>query len=208
MAEGTRTLWGRYGHTVRQFFKFGVVGGSGVLVNMLVVILLRRMYPHYDDPLLGLPGTDFNIRIYHVYMTIAFIVANTWNYQLNRWWTFRSKHLGSWWKSYIPFLASGVTSLLVSLLVSTLMLNPTSPLALPPEVFDDSTGLRTRLYWANLTGTLIATPVNFVLSKLWVFRGVRARNVRARQEVDGATDAADTTRAADTTADRRAEPGA
>lgn len=175
-----KSFWAKYGYTIRQFFKFGVVGGSGVLVNLLVVIICKKIYPHYETPLFNLFGTPWSIRLYHLYATVAFLVANTWNYQLNRMWTFRSRHHGGWLRGFFPFLAAGLAAFVVNVIVQTLLINPTSPIALPREVFDDSNGFRTLLYWATLIGTLVATPFNFVLSKLWVFAGVRAKNVRTK----------------------------
>lgn len=174
-------LWQKYGYSVRQFLKFGLVGGSGVLVNLVVVIICKKIYPHYELALFSLGRTPWNIRVYHLYATVAFLVANTWNYQLNRMWTFRSAHHASWLRGFFPFLAAGLAAFVVNLVVQTLLINPTSPLALPRDVFNDSNGLRTLLYWATLIGTVVATPFNFVLSKLWVFASVRAKNVRAKE---------------------------
>ncbi|MFW2211058.1 GtrA family protein [Corynebacterium amycolatum] len=58
----------------------------------------------------------------------------------------------------------------MNLVVITLLTNPTSPLALPVDIFDDSTGFRNRLYWANLIGVILGTPANFILNKIWAFR--------------------------------------
>ena len=56
----------------------------------------------------GIPLTAFHVRWYHGYSTVAFLVANLWNFQLNRMWTFRSTHHARWWKEYWPFLAVGL----------------------------------------------------------------------------------------------------
>ncbi|MFC5089366.1 GtrA family protein [Corynebacterium aquatimens] len=158
---------------LREFIKFGVVGGSGVIVNLATVYVVTKLLDASgitaDDVFTSLAGTRFNIRWYHVIMTIAFVVANTWNYQLNRSWTFRKLPQRSWISGYFPFLATGILAFLVSLTVSTLLMNPTSLLALPPEIFDDSSGLRTRVYWAAAISTLVAMPVNFVINKIWTF---------------------------------------
>ena len=57
-----------------------------------------------------LPLTDFNVRWYHVYSTIAFLVANLWNFQLNRWWTFRSAKHSGWLREYLPVPRRSVCS--------------------------------------------------------------------------------------------------
>ena len=141
--------WGvRFTRALRQFIKFGLVGGSGTLVNLAVAALSKKIAGwtagiHENDAFLNLLGTSFHIRWYHVFMTIAFLVANTWNYQLNRMWTFRSREMASWWRGFFPFLATGLVAFVVSQVVATLLMNPTSPIALSSEIFDDSSGLRT-----------------------------------------------------------------
>jgi putative flippase GtrA len=156
--------------------RFGVVGASGVLVNLLVVVLWNRLGPHPEALAVDLPFTQFNVRWYHVFSTTAFGVANLWNFQLNRWWTFRSARRAPWRREYPPFLAVGLLAQVVGLGVLTLLMHPHSPLSLPADVLDDSTGFRTRLYWAQLVAVLVVTPVSFVLNKIWTFRTVRTRD--------------------------------
>ena len=48
-----------------------------------------------------------------------------------------------------------------------------SPISLSTSVFDDSTGLRNRLYWSQLIVIGLVTPLSFVLNKLWTFAAVR-----------------------------------
>ena len=57
----------------------------------------------------------------------------------------------------------------VTAAVTTLLMNPTSPLHLPDSVFDDSSFLRDRLYWANGVGIIVSTPVTFLVNKYWTF---------------------------------------
>jgi membrane fusion protein (multidrug efflux system) len=54
-----------------------------------------------------------------------------------------------------------------------------SPISLPTDSLDDSTGLRTRLYWAQLIVIAVVTPLSFVLNKLWTFAAVRTRRLEA-----------------------------
>ena len=184
MASSARSA--RYGVAMRQFIKFGLVGGTGVVVNTIIAILVRKAGLEWGvnehDVFVNLLGTRWNIRWSHVYATIAFLVANVWNYQLNRSWTFRIKNRPNWFRQFGPFLLAGISGWLVSLVAITLLTNPTSPVALPVEIFDDSTGLRTRFYWANLIGVLLGTPANFLINKLWTFR---TRPSRRRRRRDG-----------------------
>jgi putative flippase GtrA len=162
--------------------RFAVVGLSGVFVNMAVLILAYKLGPPHEDAIVGLPFSDFNVRWYHVYSTIAFMVANLWNFQLNRTWTFQSARHASWWREYWPFLAVGCLGQLVGLLLLTLLMHPGSPIALSTSVFDDSTGFRTRLYWAQLIVIAFVTPLSFVLNKLWTFNAVRPLHRAEREE--------------------------
>jgi putative flippase GtrA len=166
-------LFVRHRHNWVLLLRFGLVGASGVLVNMLTLIVVKKLGPHFDEAIVGIPATQFNIRWYHVYSTVAFLVANLWNFQLNRRWTFRSAGHARWWTEYWPFLAVGLLGQLIGLGLLTLLMHPDSALALPATVFDDSTGLRTRLYWAQLIVIGVVTPLSFVLNKLWTFAAVR-----------------------------------
>lgn len=166
-------LFVRHRHNWGLLFRFGLVGGSGVVVNTLVVILLKRSGPGYNNVFLDLPLTDFNVRWYHLYSMVAFLVANLCNFQLNRRFTFRSAEHSGWWREYGPFLTVGLVGQLIGLGILTLLMHPGSIVSLPSNVFDDSTGLRTKLYWANLIMVAFTVPITFVLNKLWTFSSVR-----------------------------------
>lgn len=159
-----------------QLFRFGVVGASGVLVNMVTLILVKKLGPGFDEAVIGLPASDFNVRWYHLYSTAAFFVANLWNFQLNRTWTFQSSRHAAWWREYWPFLAVGLAGQLIGLGLLTLLLHPGSFLSLPTSLLDDSTGFRTRLYWAQLLVIGVVTPLSFVLNKVWTFAAVRTHH--------------------------------
>jgi putative flippase GtrA len=150
-----------------------VVGGSGVIVNLITLVVLRRIGPHFDDAVVGLGSSGFNLRWYHVFSTVAFLVANLSNFQLNRSWTFRSSRVSGWWHEYWPFLAVGFGGQVVGLAMLTLLMHPHSPVSLPTDVFDDSSGLRNRLYWSQLIVIALVMPVSFVFNKLWTFAAVR-----------------------------------
>ena len=69
---------GETGHALRQFLQFGVVGASGFAVNVAVVYLLRGA--------VGLAWAGL----------IAYFVAATTNWALNRVWTFRGARRDGW----------------------------------------------------------------------------------------------------------------
>jgi putative flippase GtrA len=181
----------RHRHNWSLLFRFGLVGGSGVLVNMIVLIVCNKLGPDAHQVFWHVPATDFNVRWYHVYSTVAFMVANLSNFQLNRWWTFKSAGHAGWWREYVPFLVVGLLMLAVNLGIVTLLLHPGSPLALSTSVFDDSTGLRTRLYWAQLIAIAVVTPLSFLLNKVWTFSAVRGRHGRQPEEANESALSAD-----------------
>ena len=124
----------RHRHNVVLLVRFGVVGASGVLVNLVTLVLVKRLGPGFDEAVLGLPIGEFNLRWYHVYSTIAFFVANLWNFQLNRSWTFRSAgHTRRGGRSTCPFLAVGLAGQAIGLALLTSLLHPHSLLSLPTD---------------------------------------------------------------------------
>ena len=163
---------GRKRKVMRQFIRFGLVGASGFIVNQAVFVLSKKI-GHWGwrldelQPFLNLMGTPFHLRWYHIFSIIAFVVANVWNFVLNRYWTFSGTDHKRWWRQLPQFMAVGVFGLLITLLISTALVNPESPVALPEHIFDNSTGLRTRSYWGNFIGVMLAVPSNFLFNKLW-----------------------------------------
>lgn len=127
---------------VRQFVKFGIVGASGFLVNLVVFTLLQRVVPYHTRPLQ-----------YNVIYTLAFLAGGVSNYYFNRIWTFRST--GHAVREGAQFLSVSAIALLVGLGVSALV----SPWL--------GHGHRT---W--FVATLAGIFVNFFLNKYWTFRHI------------------------------------
>ncbi|MBO1031765.1 GtrA family protein [Tessaracoccus sp. SD287] len=173
----SETNFQRSGRHLRQFIKFGVVGGSGIVVNLAVTVVLKWLVPHYQERVFAIPATPFGVYWYHVIAVAAFVVANTWNYQLNRSWTFRATATHTpWWSGLGSFMSIGLVALAVGLGIQTLLLKTDSPLYLGRiDWLDDSNGLRTKLYWATLIQIGVTMPINFVVNKLWTFRSARFR---------------------------------
>jgi putative flippase GtrA len=166
----------RHGHNWVLLFRFALVGASGVFVNLFVAIMCKKLGPDVNGIFIDLPFTDLNVRWYHAYSTIAFLVANLWNFELNRLWTFRSAKHAGWFHEYFPFLTVGILAQAVGLGILTLLMHPQSIFSLPPTIFDDSTGFRTRFYWAQLITIAIVTPLSFLLNKFWTFSAVRGKH--------------------------------
>ncbi|WP_238343015.1 GtrA family protein [Nocardioides cynanchi] len=174
----TETL-SRTRRNAAQFVRFALVGGTGVVVNLVALVIVKRLGPDPEVALFALRPTSFHVRWYHLYSTAAFVVANLWNFQLNRSWTFRSGKHARWVKEYWPFFAVGLLGQAIGLVLLTLLMHHGSPLSLPTDPLDDSSGLRTRLYWAQLIVIVVVTPLSFVLNKLWTFAAVRTRHLDA-----------------------------
>lgn len=128
---------------VRQFVKFGIVGFSGFLVNLIVFTVLQRLVPNH-----GARGP------YLAIYSIAFLAGGVSNYFLNRIWTFRSTgHAG---KEGAQFMTVSVIALVVGLGVSELV---------APRFGHG----HTTWFLATCSGIV----VNFFLNKYWTFRSVR-----------------------------------
>ena len=127
---------------VRQFVKFGIVGTSGFLVNLLVFTLLQLTLPVAERP-----------RAYYVLFSVGFLAGGFSNYFLNRIWTFRSQ--GHAVREGAQFLTVSAIALCVGLIVSFL--------AAP-------TLGRGHMLW--FVSTVAGIFVNFFVNKYWTFRSV------------------------------------
>lgn len=127
---------------VRQFVKFGIVGASGFIVNLVIFTLLQRVVPNHMEA-----GP------YYAIYSIAFLAGGVSNYFLNRSWTFRSTgHAG---KEAAQFLSVSVLALIVGLIVSAIV---------APAL---GHGHKT-WFVATVSGII----VNFFVNKYWTFRSV------------------------------------
>ena len=140
MHNSITQIAGRRG--TRQFVKFGIVGLSGTIVNLVIFTLLQRVDPDHALPM------HFNI-IY----SIAFLTGGVSNYWLNRVWTFRST--GHAVREGAQFLTVSAIALAVGLIASWLV---------APYL---GHGHKT---W--LVGTVAGIFVNFFVNKYWTFKHV------------------------------------
>lgn len=127
---------------MRQFIKFGVVGASGFVVNLIVFTLMQRAIPSHAQPV-----------PYYIIYSVSFLAGGVSNYYFNRVWTFRST--GHAVKEGAQFLTVSVMALLVGLIVS----------ALVAPYFGH--GHKT---W--FIATVSGMVVNFFLNKYWTFKDV------------------------------------
>jgi putative flippase GtrA len=125
---------------VRQFLKFGLVGASGFVVNLVIFTLLQRVIPNH-----AAAGP------YNVIYSIAFLSGGVSNYFLNRAWTFRSSgHVG---REGLSFMTVSVLALIVGLIASA--------------VFARWLGHGHKTWFLS---TVAAMVVNFFVNKYWTFR--------------------------------------
>ena len=127
---------------IRQFVKFGIVGASGFLVNLIVFTILQRIVPDHTRPLQ-----------YNLIYSFAFLAGGVSNYYLNRVWTFRST--GHAVREGAQFLTVSVVALVVGLIVSA---------AVSPWL---GHGHKT---W--FVATVAGIFVNFFLNKYWTFKHI------------------------------------
>ena len=184
MSEQTRG--GRWGRLLSQFVRFVVVGGSGVVVNMAVAVVMNKLHDgsaNATQILFPIPGTDFNFRFSSLVWVVSFLVANTYNYQLNRSWTFRGTQRG-WWRGFWQFLAIGAIAALIGMVLKALMLSPGNAITLHGDWFDAwawrhggsipaqlEDACHSPEYVAHALSILVTMPINFIVNKLWTFRG-------------------------------------
>ena len=99
MRSSAASFHARYGNSLRQFGKFGMVGGMGVLVNMAVAFVLNKLHGgtrYAQQVIWSIPGTPYNIRFTVLVWIGAFLVANLVNFLLNRHWTFKGARAPFW----------------------------------------------------------------------------------------------------------------
>jgi putative flippase GtrA len=129
----------------KQFVKFCFVGASGVLVNLAVfnLTLLAWRLIAGDTPTVSK----------YLGNLLGFVVSVMTNYYLNRRWTFRSSGAVS---SELPkFFTVSIVAYLVNLAVFSIALH----------------ALHLSDNLSQLVAIACVMPINFVLNKLWSFRG-------------------------------------
>jgi putative flippase GtrA len=118
-----------------ELLRYCVVGATGYLVNLAVFYVADKPLP------------------YPVAFTIAFVIAATSNFLLNRWWTFRIDH-GVPHHQYARFLTVSAVALGIDLVALTVMVEGLGMAELP----------------AAAIAIVLATPVSFLGNKIWSFR--------------------------------------
>lgn len=163
-----------------NFFRFGIIGGLGTIVNTLVFIVLVKISTILEvqntRPLFSLPINDFYFRIVHIYIIVAFLVANIFNYSLNSRFNFSGRNkLSS--NGAIKFLIIGVVACFVQIYIFSKLSQP-GLFQLPTTFFDNSSGLRNIQYWSHIISILLVFPVNFIGNSIWTFRSTAPKQAK------------------------------
>ncbi|MEM1975974.1 MAG: GtrA family protein [Candidatus Caldarchaeum sp.] len=123
-----------------RFSKFCMVGGSGVLVNTGILYLLT--------------GYVLGARLYMVAAVIGLEASILSNFVLNERWTFRDlTESAGVLERMLKFHVSRVTGSVMSLAILYLL-----------------TELGMFYLFSNLVGIFVGTMVNYLTSRLWVWR--------------------------------------
>lgn len=137
----------RLRETVIQFIKFGIVGVSNTIISYLIniaVLLLLQPYRLSWDYVAG------NL--------IAFILSVLWSFYWNNRMVFTvgEGEYRSIWKTLMKtYIAYGFTGILLNNLLSWLWVSV----------------IGISKFIAPLINLIISVPLNFVINKLWTFRG-------------------------------------
>ena len=131
---------------ITQFVKFCFVGGSGVLVNLAVFNLTLFAWHAASG--------ETPTAAKYLGNALGFVISVLTNYYLNRRWTFRSS--GAVASELPKFFIVSVVAYLVNLGIFTLCLSVLHLSANPSQ----------------LVAIACVLPINFVLNKLWSFRGL------------------------------------
>ena len=129
----------------KQFVKFAVVGAVGTVVNLAVLKLTLLLWGQFNE------STPFVVEAFA--SGLAFTVAVVNNYLLNRWWTFRSS--GTMGPEFLKFLVVSICGLVLNELVFW--------------VFRAQLDLHVMV--SQLLAIACVLPFNFIVNKLWSFRG-------------------------------------
>lgn len=169
------------GTVVGRMARFAIVGGCGSLVNLVAFIALSKaggaLSLDGNYSLVSIVDGRFNLRVDHLYITIAFVLSNLFNYTLNRAWTFESTE-ARYWAGAVKFLQVGVFAYLLQVCIFSLLTQPTM-FQLSPGLFDYRDGLHNPKYWALMISICMSMPINYLGNSLWTFSKSVGSSVRS-----------------------------
>jgi putative flippase GtrA len=122
-----------------QFMRFGTVGLSGFIVDTATVYATRHA--------LGLLGAGM----------VAYVTSATWNWVLNRAWTFRGRGSGSAHRQWGMFMLTNLAGFVLNRGTYAVLVTFVAAAAVQPII-------------ATAAGSIAGMFVNFSLSRRLVFR--------------------------------------
>lgn len=147
---------------IKTFIKFGLVGASGVIVNMTIYTTLIAL--------------DIN---YMVAATVAFLFAVTSNFYLNFIWTFKGKGKDkSIKKKYIHFFLISLLNFLINLFILRLTVGFLTESQWVYGIIEDHVDMdpnKVIKVIAQIIGIGIATFFNFFGNYFITFRGKKEK---------------------------------
>lgn len=133
--------------TVIQFIKFGLVGCSNVVVSYGIFLLFYFLFQSFGI----FPKADYLIAQF-----IGYVVSIFWAFFLNRKFVFRSEKGTPWIPELVKtFISYSFTGVFLNTVLSYLWVEV---IGLPKIV-------------APIINVFINVPINFILNKLWAFKG-------------------------------------
>ena len=135
----------RLNRSGKQFVKFAVVGAIRTVVNLAVLKLPLLLWGRFNE------STPFVVEAFASGLAFAVAVVN--NYLLNRRWTFRSS--GTMSTEFIKFLVVSICGLVLNELVFWVF----------------RAQLELHVMVSQLLAIACVLPFNFIVNKLWSFRG-------------------------------------
>lgn len=139
---------------IPPIFRFGLVGVLGFLVDATTLTILLNEFPK------------------GVSRAMAFAVAVTFTYALNRWFTFNARGQPGVLASYVKFIAANSSGGLLNLIVSTTLLKLSLPIVSHP-------------FAAVAAGSLSGMIVNYLLSSRFVFARTKEAPLEAERGAGG-----------------------
>ncbi|MFI0357742.1 GtrA family protein [Actinomadura sp. 9N407] len=152
-------LYQRFAHLVRELAKFGSVGAIAFVITLILSNAL------HNEAGLGMGPLSSN--------AIATVVATTFSYMANRYWTFRHRDRTGLGREYVLFFAlNGVGLVITQLFIgfTHYVMGLTGPIA---------------YNGALIVGTGVATLFRFWSYKKWVFLPVEAAQVDPHSGLPG-----------------------
>jgi putative flippase GtrA len=153
--------------SLKQFVKFCFVGATGVIVNLAVFAAILLLWLALTGHIHSMSELVSSIRslvfkkdthgipaaVAYIANAAGFVVSVLTNYYLNRRWTFRSS--GEVRSELPKFFTVSVIAYVVQLAIFWTLRTP----------------LHLALFQAQVIAIACVMPINFVLNKLWSFKG-------------------------------------